>query len=149
MKSIKPGRGPSMMSGVMSIAVGIFGLFWTIMAASIGGGFMALFGIVFIGIAITSAVYNFKNATSENRYSTFDIVDSTEEIDPFNERFGKQPNISTNLERYADGTPRFSDETASAGTTPSAANSFCPYCGNEVEKDFIYCNSCGKQLPRD
>ena len=52
MKSIKPGRGPSMMSGVMSIAVGIFGLFWTIMAASIGGGFMALFGIVFIGIAI-------------------------------------------------------------------------------------------------
>mgnify|MGYP006386566787 FL=1 len=77
MKSIKPGRGPSMMSGVMSVAVGIFGLFWTIMAASIGGGFMALFGLVFIGIAISSAVYNFKNATSENRYSAYDIVDST------------------------------------------------------------------------
>ena len=52
MKSIKPGRGPSMMSGVMSVAVGIFGLFWTIMAASIGGGFMALFGLVFIGSQI-------------------------------------------------------------------------------------------------
>lgn len=149
MKSIKPGRGPSMMSGVMSIAVGIFGLFWTIMAASIGGGFMALFGIVFIGIAIASAVYNFKNATSENRYSAYDIVDSTEETDPFNERYGRPQNISADLEQYADGTPRFSDESASADRTASATNAFCPYCGNEVEKDFIYCNNCGKELPRD
>lgn len=148
MKSIKPGRGPSMMSGVMCIAVGIFGLFWTIMAASMGGGIFALFGLVFIGIAITSAVYNFKNATSENRYSTYDIVDSTEESDPFNERFGKQQNSSADFEHYADGTPRFSGESASV-SRPATANAFCPYCGNEVEKDFIYCNNCGKELPRD
>ena len=153
MKSIKPGRGPSMMSGVMSVAVGIFGLFWTIMAASIGGGFMALFGLVFIGIAISSAVYNFKNATSENRYSTYDIVDSTEETDPFNERFGKQTKAPSDFDHYADGTPRFSDEAASgtavSGSRPATSNAFCPYCGNEVEKDFIYCNNCGKELPRD
>lgn len=149
MKSIKPGRGPSMMSGVMSVAVGIFGLFWTIMAASIGGGFMALFGLVFIGIAISSAVYNFKNATSENRYSEYDIVDSTEETDPFNERFGKNRRVSAKLDQYADGTPRFSDDSASVSKTDSLTNSFCPYCGNEVEKDFIYCNNCGKELPRD
>ena len=147
MKSIKPGRGPSMMSGVMSIAVGIFGLFWTIMAASIGGGFMALFGIVFIGIAIASAVYNFKNATSKNRYSTYDIVDSTVETDPFNERFGTNP--AADFEHYADGTPRFSDNATSVSNQQSDATAFCPYCGNEVEKDFIYCNSCGKQLPRN
>lgn len=149
MKSIKPGRGPSMMSGVMSIAVGIFGLFWTIMAASIGGGFMALFGLVFIGIAISSAVYNFKNATSENRYSTYDIVDSTEESDPFNERFGKNRTVSAEFDHYADGTPLFSDESVAVDRTAPTTNAFCPYCGNEVEKDFIYCNNCGKELPRD
>ena len=160
MKSIKPGRGPSMMSGVMSVAVGIFGLIWTIMAASMGGGIFALFGLVFIGIAISSAVYNFKNATSENRYSTYDIVDSTEETDPFNERFGRPPNVSADFDHYADGTPRFSDEAASANRSAASSNefasgsrtttnAFCPYCGNEVEQDFIYCNNCGKELPRD
>lgn len=149
MKSIKPGRGPSMMSGVMSVAVGIFGLFWTIMAASMGGGFFALFGLAFIGIAISSAVYNFKNATSENRYSTYDIVDSTEESDPFNDRFGKNRAVSAELDHYADGTPRCSPESAAVDRTAPTSNAFCPYCGNEVEKDFIYCNNCGKELPRD
>lgn len=148
MKSIKPGRGPSMMSGVASIGAGIFGLIWTIAAASMGAGFFALFGLVFIGMAVSSAVYNIKNATSENRYSTFDIVDSTEETDPFNERFGKQQNSSADFDYSADGTPRFSDESASV-SRPASANAFCPYCGNEVEKDFIYCNNCGKELPRD
>ena len=119
------------------------------MAASIGGGFMALFGLVFIGIAISSAVYNFKNATSENRYSAYDIVDSTEETDPFNEHFGKNRTISADLDHYADSTPRFSNDSASVSKTEASANAFCPYCGNEVEKDFIYCNNCGKELPRD
>ena len=50
MKSIKPGRGPSMMSGVASIGAAIFGLIWTIAAASMGAGPFALFGLVFIGI---------------------------------------------------------------------------------------------------
>jgi len=148
MKSIKPGRGPSMMSGVASIGAAIFGLIWTIAAASMGAGLFSLFGLVFIGMAIASGVYNFKNATSENRYSTFDIVDDTEETDPFNERFGKQTNVSADLEYYTDGTPRFLDETVSGSRTASV-NAFCPYCGNEVEKDFIYCNNCGKELPRD
>lgn len=148
MKSIKPGRGPSMMSGVASIGAAIFGLIWTIAAASMGAGLFSLFGLVFIGMAITSGVYNFKNATSKNRYSTFDIVDDTEETDPFSERFSKQTNVSADLEYYTDGTPRFFDETVSGSHTASA-NAFCPYCGNEVEKDFIYCNNCGKELPRD
>lgn len=147
MKSIKPGRGPSMMSGIGSIGAAVFGLIWTIAAASMGGGLFALFGLIFIGMAVVSAVYNIKNATSENRYSTFDIVDNAEETDPFNERFGKTVSASSDLDRYADGTPRFSDEATSA-SRPAAANAFCPYCGNEVEKDFIYCNNCGKELPR-
>ena len=60
MKSIKPGRGSSMMGGFMSIAMGVSGLIWTVLAASMGGGLFALFGVVFIIIAIAQAVYNFK-----------------------------------------------------------------------------------------
>ena len=84
MKSIKPGRGPSFMGGVMSILVGLFGVVWTVVAASAGGGFFALFGIIFIAVAVVQAIYNFKNATGKNRYSAFDITDSSEEPDPLN-----------------------------------------------------------------
>lgn len=123
MKSIKPGRGPSMMSGIMGIAVAIFGVIWTIAAFSMGGGLFALFGIVFIGVAIAMTVYNFKNATSKNRYSAFDITSDEEEPDPLNDIFGSREG---------------KEEIDSA---------FCPYCGNPVESDYEYCNSCGKKLP--
>ena len=66
MKHIKPGRGPSMMGGVMSIAIGVFGVIWTIAAAGMGGGLFALFGVVFVIVAIVQAVFHFKNATSKN-----------------------------------------------------------------------------------
>ena len=58
MKSIKPGRGPSMMSGVMCIIVGVFGVIWTIGAVSMGAGpIFALFGIVFIGVAVVNGIF--------------------------------------------------------------------------------------------
>lgn len=123
MKSIKPGRGPSMMGGIMGIAVAVFGVIWTVMAASMGGGLFALFGVVFVIVAIVNTVYNFKNATSKNRYSAFDITTGEEESDPLNERFGEK----------AD--------------TINEKSSFCPYCGNRVEEEYEYCNSCGKKLP--
>ena len=95
MKSVKPGRGPSMMGGIGSIFAAVFGLIWTCGAASMGApGFFLLFGVVFIGIGVVNAVYSFKNATGENRYSDFDIVDSHEEPDPLNERFGRQPDAA-------------------------------------------------------
>ena len=131
MKSIKPGRGPSMMGGIVSVAIGIFGIIWTIGAGSIGGGLFALFGVVFVVIAIVNAVYNFKNATNKNRYSTFDIVDGSEEPDPLNERFG-----DTSYE-----------ETQTYKTEGNGGSEFCPYCGADVEEDYVYCNKCGKKLP--
>lgn len=127
MKSIKPGRGPSMMSGVSSILAGVFGIIWTFAAASMGGGLFALFGVVFIIIAILSAVYNFKNATSENRYSSFDIVDCEAEPDPLNERFGSANHENSNENNNT--------------------SFFCPYCGTPVESDFEFCKKCGKKLP--
>ncbi len=127
MKSIKPGRGLSMMGGVMSILMGVFGLIWTLVAFQAGGGVFALFGVVFIVIAITQAVFHFKNATGENRYSAYDITDENEEPDPLNARFGT-----------AQDGAEFPTDGGSA---------FCPYCGTPVEGDYAYCNKCGKKLP--
>lgn len=148
MKSIKPGRGPSMMSGIGSIFAALFGVFWTIMALNIGGGFMAIFGIIFIAMAVTQAVYNFKNATGENRYSTYDIVDENEETDPFNERFGKQDNYKEYEESSSDRSDYSVDDSDRVDYRSTSVNSrFCPYCGTPVEDDYEYCNKCGKKLP--
>lgn len=127
MKSIKMGREPSFMGGIMGIVAALFGLLWTFMVMSSGGGAFGLFGLIFVGIGILNAVRGFRNAFSKNRRSEFDIVDETEEPDPWNERFS---------------SPSVSDDYMSVG------NSFCPYCGNEVKKDFEFCNNCGKKLPR-
>lgn len=130
MRSIKPGRGPSMMGGVMGIFAAVFGVIWTGAAVSMGAPtFFALFGIIFIAIAIFHAIYNFKNVTGENRYSLYDITEHGEEIDPLNERFGK------------------TDSTQEPSDAAGKPNRFCPYCGTELQSDFVYCNSCGKKLP--
>ncbi len=126
MKSIKPGRGPSFMGGIMGIAGALFGVFWTVMAIAGGAWFMAPFGLIFIGVAVVQAIYNFKNATGKNRYSQYDITDENEELDPWDEKFGEKRQT----------------EIRSAGMSR-----FCPYCGTKVESDFEFCNSCGKKLP--
>lgn len=143
MKSIKPGRGPSMMSGIVGIFVALFGVFWTIMALNIGGGFMAIFGIIFVAIAVMQVIYNFKNATGENRYSEYDIVDEHEETDPFNERFGKKDSYN----QYEDSYGNDAYSSNEFDENKSRENRFCPYCGTPVEDDFAYCNQCGKKLP--
>ena len=120
-----------MMSGVMCVVVGVFGVLWTIGAASIGGGLFSLFGVLFIVVAIVNAVYNFKNATNKNRYSTFDIVEGNEEPDPLNQRYGEE---------------NYQQETATSYEGKSDSE-FCPYCGADVEKEFVFCNKCGKKLP--
>jgi predicted lipid-binding transport protein (Tim44 family) len=126
MKSIKPGRGPSMMGGVIGIFMIGFGILWTIMAAQASAIF-ALFGVLWTGIAIVTTVYNFKNATGKNRYSAYDVTDGKEEPDPLNERFGN-PQSETQ-------------------ETSNIDNKFCPYCGTPVAEDFEFCNNCGKKLP--
>ena len=127
MKSIKPGRGPSMMGGISSVFAVIFGIIWTFAAASMGAPFFfPLFGVVFIIMGIVQAVYNFKNATSKNRYSSFDIVDSSEEADPWNERFAS----SESPQPPRGGEFRF-----------------CPYCGEKLGEGFEFCPKCGKKLP--
>ncbi|QAT41809.1 zinc ribbon domain-containing protein [Aminipila luticellarii] len=134
MKSIKPGRGPSMMSGLSSVFVGIFGVIWTIGAAGMGApAFFSLFGIVFVGIAIVQAVYNFNNATSKDRFSEFDIVDETEESDPLQELVHKKTDTGSMPEK----------ETS----LDFEVSAFCPYCGAKLGEGFQFCSKCGKKMP--
>jgi len=118
------------MGMVSGIAAALFGIFWCIIAGSMGIWFMVPFGIIFVGIAIYNVIYNHHNATSENRYSIVDIVDEDEETDPLNERFGKKASTSRTISEV-NGT--------------SAA--YCPYCGTSVDSEFDFCPKCGKKLP--
>jgi uncharacterized membrane protein len=124
MKSIKPGRGPSMQGFIGSIATILFGIFWTFMTFSItkespiaGTQLFPFFGLIVIGIGIFQAVYHYKNATGKERMSIVDIVEENEEKDPLNARFA----------HHEEGK-------------------FCPYCGTNVQTDFRFCPSCGKAL---
>lgn len=129
MKSVKPGRGPSAMGVWGAVVAVVFGIFWTWMAASMGApGIFPLFGVVFIITGIISGIYNYKNATGENRYSTFDITEEGEETDPLQRRFG--------------GAPIEDDTRRPQGT----GGAFCPYCGGATEADHTFCRHCGKKL---
>ena len=111
-----------MMSGIIGIGVALFGVLWTILAASSGGGLFALFGIIFVIIAVVQVVYNFKNATGKNRYSSFDITDENEEPDPLNSRHG------------------------SLSEKEVSGKKFCPYCGTKAQEGHKFCGNCGSKL---
>ena len=128
MKSVKPGRGPSFMGGIGGIAAGVFGIIWTISASSMGApGIFTAFGVVFILLAVGSAIYNLLNAAGKKRFSAFDITDGDEEPDPLNERFGRNGQTTPRADADGDG--------------------FCPYCGAKTQDAYRYCEQCGKELP--
>lgn len=134
MKSVKRGREPSFMNGIMGIVSALFGLFWTFFVISNGGGIFGLFGLIFVVIGILNSIRGFRNALGKHRTSEFDVVDEQEEPDPWNEKFGESDPWGDNFDN--------------GGKNPySGSNSFCPYCGNEVRKDYEYCNNCGRKLP--
>ena len=121
-----------MMGGVASVFAVVFGIIWMCGAASMGApGFFLLFGVAFIGIGVVKAVYSFKNASGDNRYSAFDIVDSDEEPDPLNVRFGSR-----------------SDPEPEVQTGEPGKCAYCPYCGARRGEGFAFCGKCGKVLPK-
>lgn len=121
-----------------SAAAAVFGVIWTIFALSMGAPlFFALFGVIFVIVGIVQAAYNFKNATSKDRFSAFDITDSEEEQDPLNRYFSGQS--------QAEATDSGNDAGTEARQSGEAA--YCPYCGTAAEEDFSYCAKCGKKLP--
>ncbi len=130
MKSIKPGRGPSLMGGFAGVAAAVFGLLWTSFAAMSGAPVtFTLFGVVFVILAAGNAVYEFRNATGKNRHSVYDITDADEEPDPLEFRF------------------RGESVRADRGETETGAVRYCPWCGAKLNADFAYCGRCGKKLP--
>ena len=73
MKSVKPGRATSNLGGIAGICAAVFGIIWIILAPR--SGHFKLFGIPFVILAVALAVYHFRNANSENRYSLYDITE--------------------------------------------------------------------------
>lgn len=158
MKSIKPGRGPSGMSFIGSIAAIIFGVFWTIIAASITssvpsgmitnspigiiGKIFPLFGVIFIIIGIVQAVYHYKNTTGKDRFSLFDITDKNEEGDPANKwiksESSKAGHMDNTDDEYNNNNKKHED------TNKDIA--YCPFCGKPLNSDFSFCPKCGKDV---
>lgn len=137
MKSIKPGRGPSIQGAIASIGAVVFGIVWMALAAYMGAPIpFVLIGVVFVIIAGSNAVMAIRNATGENRYSLYDITEDGEEVDPLEEKFGKQK---------AD-KPQQQDTKQEDGTEQGG---FCPYCGAKVGTEYAFCRKCGKKLDTD
>lgn len=138
--SVKPGRGPSLMGGIGGIIAAGFGVVWMITASSMGapGPFVA-FGVIFILVALGGAAYNFYNAGSRERMSTFDITRPGEEGDPIARVLGHEE--TTEPEQFSSRSAQ-----ASAAPIRKIPGEFCPYCGKKVTADFDYCPQCGKDI---
>ena len=129
MKSIKPGRGRSRLSGYMGFIASIWALIWTFAAVSLGAPiFFPIFGLLFLIVTVIHTIYHFRNASGKNRYSVYDVVDSAEEPDPLD--ISVRPEVPSS---HQDG--------------PATGSRYCPYCGARAEKSFAYCSQCGRQLP--
>ena len=114
----------------------IFGIIWTVGAVSIGAPwFFCLFGVFFVAMIGYNTYISYKNATGDNRYSEYDIVDINSEPDPWDEKFRQ------NTDTY------IIDEDCGHIHPVQSETRFCPYCGTEAESDFEFCKSCGRQLP--
>jgi len=135
MYSVKPGRGPSAIGAVAGIFAGLFGVIWTIAAASMGApGFMVAFGVIFIIMALVGVGYNIFNAANKNRMSSFDITTQNEESDPIAKAMGYDSNEYNRNHQAEPDSPR------------KIPGGFCPYCGEKVKSDFDFCPKCGKDI---
>lgn len=116
MKSIKPGRGPSAMNALGSLFGVVFGIFWTAIAVISGAPFFfPIFGVFFVIMGLVQFFYSLHNATSENRFSEYDITENGEEKDPWDKNFRKDAQRGEN------------------------SGGFCPYCGQETEAGYEFC----------
>jgi hypothetical protein len=57
-----PSKGMSVLGGVV---IAVFGIFWTAMAANMGGGasFFPLFGLLFVAVGVGMSIYSFTKAS--------------------------------------------------------------------------------------
>ena len=115
MKSVKPGRGPSLLGGAASVIAAVIGVAWIAVAASMDAPvYFCLFGVVFVGLAIAHALYDLYNASAKRRFSLFDVTEEGEEPDPL---------------ARADGAEAF---CPACGAKVAADDRFCRKCGREL-----------------
>ena len=132
--SVKQGRTRSAQSAVGGVFAMVFGVIWTVCAASIGAPwFFSLFGLCFVAMAGFNTYISYKNATGENRYSEYDVVDINDEPDPWDAK------ICGDVQDF--------NNYNSTNKSVKKQTSFCPYCGTAAEKDFEFCKNCGRKLP--
>jgi hypothetical protein len=167
------------MGGIASIIASLFGLFWFFAARSMMSGFSGVggwdfgpaaffpfFGLLFVVMGVANAIYNFRNATAQNRHSVIDITDGEDEPDPLDPRFrslaSREDPLSGTWDDTQAGTrddsqagswsglrpePRPGSQAGSGGTDRVEAESYCPYCGRPVDDEFDFCPGCGRKLP--
>lgn len=138
--SVKRGRANSAVGVLGGVFGMVFGIVWTVVAVSMGAPwFFGLFGIFFVIMIGANTFINYKNATGDNRFSEFDIVETDSEPDPWDKKFcGDSQEFAVNEQ---------CGHIHAADAETSDAINFCPYCGTKAEKDFEFCKFCGKKLP--
>ncbi|MDF1799407.1 MAG: zinc ribbon domain-containing protein [Planctomycetota bacterium] len=169
MRSIKPGRGPSLVSAIGSVIALVLVAGWIGLASSIGAPpYFLLFGFAMIVMILVGTAVNLYNATAKNRISTFDITSEDEESDPVASALGRGSRrtfgrSSSSGRGSAHGSERgghggtaddeqrdakdHGDAGARRGQAPQHFDAtYCPYCGVEVQPDFEFCPSCGKDI---
>lgn len=128
MYSIKPGRGPSAAGVVAGVVAAVFGVIWTAGAISMGAPpFFALFGVVFVIVALGSAAFSAYNAFARNRMSLYDITHAGNEPDPLDPRRGSEGSAPT-------APPPLPGEHRPA---------YCSHCGRKLDAGDNFCASCG------
>ncbi len=127
MKSIKPGRGPSLLSGIATLIGIAVIIFFATIAIKMRQTFFLIIAGLFLLVYICFAIYHFSNAIKKNRRSILDLEED-KEANSFSDE-PKEPSTLLNGKPVDGITPRY-----------------CPYCGNEAESDFLYCRFCGRKL---
>ena len=136
MKSMKGGRGPSIIRAVAlfgiavlaMVALGQSGTPGSVAYAGVKYERTSLLLVIFILMAICGGIWFLYRAFAQNRPSETDAAGGDEEPDPLNEH------------------SREEDDAESTEEAAAAGSRFCPGCGNAVPEDANFCSHCGKEL---
>jgi hypothetical protein len=129
MLSLKSGRRPSFQRAVAGLVGGLLGVLWTVFAVAITADavfplmkvILPLFGVLVTLLAWGSAMHQFINAASQQRFAEYEFLSSQEELELLQAKFD-------------------------AKTASSPAARSCLGCGAPLQKEFRFCPQCGKEI---
>ena len=135
MRSMKGGRGPSIIKAVAlfgiaviaMVALGQSGTPSSVAYAGVKYERTSLLLVIFILMAICGGIWFLYRAFAQNRPSETDATGGDEEPDPLSE--------------YSRG-----EDDAESTEEAAAGSRYCPNCGRAVPEDANFCSNCGKEL---